>query len=459
MKVKNQSFVKKSMALMLIGGALIFTTPQVWAAPLEITLDDSIALALKNNTSLGIYDAARDVTVNQLDEAKKGYSPTMNYTFSGSRISAADSKVSARTYQLLDPTTGNPIGSVRSPAYTVPGSNYNEFDNEISVALPLYTGGQVEAQINQAKLNLTAADWTIQNNRQQLKLDATDGYFSVLQAQMQVAVDQDAVNDYEAHLNNVQAQYDAGTVAKLDVLNSQVNLANARQTLIKDNNAYDVAVASLNNVMGLPQDTELKIKDHLAYVPYNTPLNDCIQYSLQHRPDIIQANLTVDSAKEDIAIADSGNKPTVNLSAMTDWNDTHFAGTKNNNSSIGLTASWDFFDSGLTRSKVKAANASVAKATYTLQQTKDTVVLAVRTAYLNLREAEKRLATTKVTVAQGEENYKIAQVRYTSGVGTNVDVMDAESALLTAKTNDIQALYDYNTSKAALDKAMGIAVN
>jgi outer membrane protein len=446
MKVKKQSFVKKSIALMLLSSTLMWSASTVGAAPVEISLDDSIALALKNNSSISIYDAARQVTLSQLDEVKNGYQPTLNYTFSGSRINAAAASHTYYTTQM------QPLHFL-SPAYS-----YNEFNNEISLTLPLYTGGKLEGQVNQAKLNVTVADWTIESNRQQLKLAATNGYFSVLEAQMQVAVDLDSVNDLQAHLNNVQAQYNVGTVAKLDVLTSKVNLANAQQTLIKQKNTYDVAVASLNNVMGLPQDTELKIKDNLTYKPYDTALNDCIQYALQHRPEIIQADLNVKVQQEAVGIADSSNKPTVNLSAMTDWNDTKFAGTRNNNSSIGISASWNFFDFGLTKSKVTEANASVAKAVAQAKQERETVMLDVRTAYLNLREAEKRLATTKVTVEQGQENYKIAQVRYTSGVGTNVDVMDAETALNTARTNDIQALYDYNTSKATLDKAMGIAV-
>ena len=92
------------------------------------------------------------------------------------------------------------------------------------------------------------------------------------------------------------------------------------------------------------------------------------------------------------------------------------------------------------------------------KQTKDDIELEVRQDYLSLRNAEKRIATTQVTVDQALENYHIAQVRYASGVGTNLDVMDAESALTLAKTNNVQALYDYNTSKAQLDKAMGIGI-
>ncbi|MEG1160133.1 MAG: TolC family protein, partial [Acidaminococcaceae bacterium] len=98
------------------------------------------------------------------------------------------------------------------------------------------------------------------------------------------------------------------------------------------------------------------------------------------------------------------------------------------------------------------------KAEEAYRQTTDNVQLDVRNSYLNLKEAEKRISTSYVAVAKAEEDYHIAQVRYQAGVGTNTDVIDAQVALTQAKTNYVQALYDYNTSNATLERAMGIPV-
>ena len=102
---------------------------------------------------------------------------------------------------------------------------------------------------------------------------------------------------------------------------------------------------------------------------------------------------------------------------------------------------------------------SIAKAKEAAAQTDDQIRLDVRTAYLGLQAAEKNIQTTSVAVTRAEEDYKIAQVRYSAGVGTNLDVMDANEKLTTARTNYYTALYNYNTSKASLDKAMGIPVD
>lgn len=109
-------------------------------------------------------------------------------------------------------------------------------------------------------------------------------------------------------------------------------------------------------------------------------------------------------------------------------------------------------------SKVHAAEEKLLQAEETYRDTVNSVELEVRSNYLGLREAEKRISTTQVAVAKAEEDFHIAQVRYMAGVGTNLDVIDAQVALTEAKTNFVNALYDYNTSKIALETSMGVPV-
>ena len=126
---------------------------------------------------------------------------------------------------------------------------------------------------------------------------------------------------------------------------------------------------------------------------------------------------------------------------------------------VGLNAKWDVFDNNVTQAQVNAKKADLWKAQQAAMAQQDTIQLEVRTAYLTLLAAEKNIQTTKVTVEKAQEDYKIAQVRYSAGVGTNLDAMDAEEKLTLAQTNYYTSLYNYNSSKAALDKAMGIAVD
>lgn len=123
------------------------------------------------------------------------------------------------------------------------------------------------------------------------------------------------------------------------------------------------------------------------------------------------------------------------------------------------SASWNIFDNGVTAAAVHSAEASLLKA-QEASASKDgrQIQLEVRTAFLNLQAAGKNIQTTQTAVNQAED-YKIAQVRYSAGVGTDLRCVDAEEKLTTARTNYSTALYNYNTSKASLDKAMGSPID
>ncbi|MCX7780163.1 MAG: TolC family protein [Negativicutes bacterium] len=416
--------IKRKLTAVITGGCLLLSMSAALAAPVELSLAESVALALRNNPAVKIAEAEKAKAKGSLTEQRGGLlRPTIDFSHSE-----------------IETKTGAGEGS----------------KNTLSLGLPLYTGGAKEGAIEQAKINAAKAAIGVEKTRQQVKLDATAAYFGLLQARNLVQLNQESVDRLAAHLKNVKLQYEVGTVAKTDVLRSEVELANAEQNLIKAQNAYNLAVAKLNNVAGMPLDTAIAVKEELQYVPYTLTLEDSIKYALVKRPDVLQADLGVDAAKEGRRIAKSGHMPKLTLGGTQSWND--IPGANDSDWSVNLTASINVFDSAVTHGKVKQAEASLEQAAEQARQTKDAVQLEVRSEYLNMKEAEKRIETSKVAVDKAEEDYKIAQVRYTAGVGTNLDVMDAQVALTQAKTNYVQALYDYNTSKAKLEKAMGVPV-
>ena len=122
-------------------------------------------------------------------------------------------------------------------------------------------------------------------------------------------------------------------------------------------------------------------------------------------------------------------------------------------------ANWAAFDNNGTQAQVNQKRAAVHKLQQAAEDTREQIALDVQTAYLSLLAAEKNIKTTNVAVEHAVEDFKIAQVRYTAGVGTNLDVTDADEKLVAAQTNYYDALYNYNLSKAALDRAMGLPVD
>ena len=411
----------------------LMSAQTAFAAAVEINLDKAIEMALKTNPTVKISEAESNVAKAQKDGAKASRWVSIDYSHSASRGGYYD-----------------PVGTQSGPGDT--------FSNGFTASIPLYTGGKLSGTIEQAVQNYKSSEYGVDESYQAVKLSATNGYYAVLQAIDTVKLSKDSVERLSAHLQNVQAQYDVGVVAKVDVLRSQVELADAEQTLIKAQNAYDLAVADLNNIIGLPHGTDLKVTESLQYNKYDNPMENCINFALANRPELFQAEAGIEAAKAAVKVAKSGYMPQVAASASNDWSSTSWPGDDNQNWGVGVSVSMNVFDSGVTAAKVNASEASLYKAEETYRQTKDSVQLDVRNNYLSLREAEKRIATSKVAVDSAEEDYRISQLRYQAGVGTNIDVMDAQVALTQAKNNYVQALYDYNTSSAALAKSMGVPV-
>ncbi len=406
----------------------ILSAGTVMAAPVELTLEDSVKLALENNPRVKIAMLDEMKAEASLDEAEANRGITLGYVHNAGR-----SKMEGFSAK-------------------------NDFSNGLTLSLPIYTGGRLENAIDAAEIALESAKLGVDDTRQQLRMDTTNSYYTILQAQNQVTIYQQTVESLEEHLRNVKAQYHVGTVAKSDVLRSEVELADAQQGLIKAENARDLSVSNFNNVVGLPLDTDVRVTEELGYEKYDLVLADCIAYALENRADGKQAQLAIDAAEEYKSIAKSGYRPSITASATNQWSDSDFPGTEDETWQIGAKLSWNIFDMGATKAQVRQADADVLSAKEMARQKLDAIQLEVRTAYLDVKEAEKRINTSQVSVDKAEEDLKIARVRYRAGVGTNLDVMDAQVALTTAKMNYVQSLYDYNSSKAELDRAMGISI-
>lgn len=439
------SYKKAKNVLALTAALSVLCSQSVFAATLELDLEETIQRALLTNPSVKIAEYNRKAAKADYSAAKSSRGISISLSHESGRGGYADN-------HILRDAAGRILSNDKQIG--------NTHSNSITASLPIFTGGELQGQIGQAKANYRSMLSAEEQAYNEMKETATTGYFNMLNATNMKALRQESVDRLQAHLDNVIAQYNVGIVARANVLRSEVELANAQQNYITASNEYDVAEATLNNIIGTPLGTTLLLKDRLQYEPYENDMAYCLAYSEQHRPELKQAEYAIDSAEAALVVARSGHMPKVYANASNNWggNGSDWPGDDDENWSVGVTASMNVFDSGVTWSKIHAAQENLAKAKESQRQIKDNVELEVRTDYLNLREAEKRITTTQVAVASAEEDYHIAVVRYQAGVGTNIDVMDAQEALTQAKTNYYQALYNYNTSKAALNTSMGVGV-
>ncbi len=427
--------IRRRLAAALVAGLMAFSGGFGTVSASEVinvTLDETIQRAFENNRTIKESVAEREQAFWSLSEARRQSNPQITWDLSGQKFGG---------------------DYYRNYSY------HRSFTNSAGVSVPIYQGGRLKEGRKYARYGLTTADLSLENTMQTIRLQSTIYYFDVLQYRNLIEVYEEEVVTLQEHLRNVNAQFRVGTVAKVDVLESQVELANAMQNLVNIQNQYDVAVAELNNYIGLPADTIIRPQDTLSYRPYNLNLGDCTAYALENRADAAMADYAVKQAESSIRSAKAGWRPSVNGSVSKGFtNENLFSGKLTDQWTVGVSASWNLFDGGITRAQVNQAEAALNRAQELAAQTREQIQLEVQSAFLQLHAAEKNIATTQASVVLGEENYKIAQVRYAAGVGTNLDVMDASRKLTEARSNYFTALYNYNTARASLERYMGVPV-
>ena len=402
------------------------------AAAMDIDLKGAVTTAIQNNRDITIAELKLREAEADVSAVAAKKNPSVSYSWQKNQYSS-DSKTALQT-----------------------GTNHG-YSQEISVSWPIWTFGKVEGAIDAARYQKNIADLDVYKTEADTKLAAVQAYYQYLEAIKLAEVQAQSVTDYASHLNNVQQQFDAGIVAKLDVLSSNVSLANAKQKSIAADNTRDVAEANLNNIMRVPMNTTLNPLDKNFPQPeFDLTMEQAILMAQKYRWELVEADYGVKAAEASLRSAKAGYLPTVSVGGAYSWKEASVTAVDKDDWAVQGGLSWSLWDGGATQASVKKADAAVKTAQETLLQAREKIELEVRQDYLNVLSYKEQIRAAEASVAQAEEAYKIATVRYSSGVGINLDVLDAELALNTARTNYITALYNYNIGLATLEHAMGV---
>ena len=223
----------RKMAACLMAGMLL-SLPAAFAAPLDLTLDNAVKMALDTNPTgkMAIYDF--EASKGALTAARSYRWPTVAGVNNSSKTWAGD------TANL---NNGKPNGFM-----------LDKYTNYLNFNWTLWAGNKIESQVSQAKLTVDSNQWGVALSRQSLKFNATDAFYKLMGARDYVTLCIESVDRLEQYLRDVRLQFEVGVVAKVDVLRSEVSLAQAQQNLIDARNAYDLAMANLNNIIGTPPD-------------------------------------------------------------------------------------------------------------------------------------------------------------------------------------------------------------
>ncbi|MHB1457746.1 MAG: TolC family protein [Armatimonadota bacterium] len=318
-------------------------------------------------------------------------------------------------------------------------------------------GGRTTASIQSAKYTFASTTASYNEVEQNVILGARQGYYGVLAAEQLVDAQVQARNLSELHTIQAKARYDEGIAPKADVTKAEVELANAELSLIRARNNVSLAYGSLNNALGLPITTILKLSGTIKSQQIQPSLEDSLSAACANRPELKRIEAQVQSAQSEIQVAGSARKPVLYLTGGDVWPRTS-GGIRSDDETtwtVGITASISLSDGGATKAHVQQACENVAKLKSDLENEKQQIELEVQQTLLNVIEADQRVTTSTRLVDQAEENYRIAQGRYKEGIGPMIDVVDAETTLTAARASHVQAELDSLTSRAKLDNATG----
>ena len=362
-------------------------------------------------------------------------------------------------YKDTDP---NAIESFPGAA-TMPHQNWNA---GVQIVQSIYEGGKMVAALKAATATKQQALAQYQSVIADTLLLMRIAYYDVLLAAQQITVNEASVNLLQKELEDQQRRYDAGTVPHFNVLRAEVAVANARPALIQARNNYRISKNNLSNLLGynLPreiwEDIPLNLTDTLDTAPYQVDMPAAIQQALARRTELVTVRKTAELQRLNVVNAKAGYKPTVQVFAGYGWYNAQFTqpvelGHDIRGWNAGAQLNWDIFDGMLTHGKVVQSKALYEKAKTDVDDKARQIELEVRTAYSDFVMAREVLDSQQKVQEQADEALREAKARADAGTATQLDVLDAETALTQARTTEVQALHDYAAARAKLERAIG----
>jgi outer membrane protein len=404
-----------------------------------LTLEQCTALALKYHPSLRTNQATIEASRAKVEQILANYYPQINMTGS---------------YNSATGNFFNRANTVISSAYS--WTFFNFYSAGISLNQNLYDFGRTANSVTLNRENVKANEENLNTSKQTVVLNVRQAYYGVLQTLAIIQVADETVNQSKQHLDQAQGFYQAGTRPKIDVTKAEVDLANAQLALLGAKNNYAVARVTLNNAMGLREDLKFAIDGNIDLTPVPLELKEILESAYSKRPEILQLKAQQRSQEATIRLAQASYYPTLSGTAGylyrgIDTSSMYW------DASFGAVLSVPLFSGFSSPNQVAEARANLKNLQAQEESLKLNIRLEAEQAYLGYKLAVDQIGVTEKVRAQAQENYDLASGRYQVGVGSPLEITDAEVSLANAKANYIQALYNLKISGAKIDKAMGMA--
>ncbi|MEH2443535.1 TolC family protein [Nostoc sp.] len=326
------------------------------------------------------------------------------------------------------------------------------FNGSAQLNYDVYTSGNRQATIQAAEEQLRVDEFNVESQSLTIKLNATTQYYDLQQADEQVRINRSAVENAQASLRDTQAREQAGVGTRFDVLQAQVNLANAQQQLTNAISQQRISRRQLATLLSLSQSVDISAADPVQLAGlWEQTVEQSIVQAFKNRPELPQFLAQRNIAEQQRRQALSQLGPQISLAASYNLLDRYNDGVSiTDGYSVGLQGNLTLFDGGAAKAKAAQSRADIAIAETQFASQRDQIRFNVEQFYSQLQSNLNNVQTAGVALNQAREALNLARLRFQAGVGTQTEVIAAENDLTTAEGNRVTAILDYNRALANL---------
>ncbi len=425
-----------------------------------ITLQQAVDLARRNSQTLQIATLQVEQTRSALREQQAALYPDLNFRMDASRSLSAGGEIQVRSIQRQNDFQASQTG--RPSVQAAPNFANNSLNSTLQLSYDVDLFGRRTANIRAAEEQLRFRELDLERQAEQLRFDITDAYYTLQDSDGQVAIRQASVRNAQQSLRDAEALERAGVGTRFAVLQAQANLANEQQQLANARRDQRVAQRRLSELLNVSQSSNLTAADPVEQAgSWRLSLEDSIIQAFKNRAELEQQLVQRDISKQQRRSILAGRLPQLSVSgsynvlgqnsdnpnpfATHGWADGY---------AIQASLTWSIFDGGAAQARVKQRDADIAIAESRFDQARNQVRREVEQAYFGLESSFDNIETSEAGVLQSREALRLARLRFQAGVGTQTDVIQAETDLTRAERNRLSAIISYNRSLSSLQRAV-----
>jgi outer membrane protein len=415
-----------------------------------LSLREAARLAAGKHPSVEAAAAQVKSIETRLQQARSGYLPRLSYSESWQRSDNPVFVFSSLLTQHQFSEQNFVIGPLNRP------DALNNFQSQLVVDQTLWDAGLTKKQVEAAGLGRQVAGEDQRRTAMAVVAGAVRAYNGVILSQEALNVAREAVASAQADLQRADNVKTAGMATDADVLAIRVHLASMREQEIRRGYDVEIALAALNEAMGLPLDTPHDLTTSLAPIASaELPLAKQEESARESRPEARQVRLGVSLARNQTEMARAGLWPQVSFRVAFEADRQRFINRGGANWLAGASLRWNLFNGFADRARIAEAGEQEQRARAEQRRVEAGVGLEVRRAYLDLKATGERIQVAESAVSAAEENLRIVKNRYENGLTNVTELLRSETALAEARLRRLAAVHDQRLAAAGLELAAG----